>query len=33
MNDLKKARARLDKRLFSMTKKYFDDWNQILGAF
>ena len=33
MNDLKKARARLDKRLFSMAKKYFSDWNQILGAF
>jgi GTP cyclohydrolase FolE2 len=32
-NDTSKARARLDKILFSRVKKQFDDWNQILGAF
>ncbi len=33
MNDLKDARDRLDKMLFSQAKKMYDNYNDIHGAF
>ena len=33
MNDLKDARARLDKMLFAQAKKMYSDYEQIHGAF
>ena len=33
MNDLKDARARLDKMLFAQAKKMYDNYNDIHGAF
>ena len=33
MNDLKDARARLDKMLFTQAKKMYSDYEQIYGAF
>ena len=33
MNDLKDARARLDKMLFAQAKKMYSDYEQIYSAF
>ena len=33
MNDLKDARARLDKMLFAQAEKMYSDYEQIHGAF
>ena len=33
MNDLKDARARLDKMLFAQAKTMYDNYNDIHGAF
>ena len=33
MNDLSKARNRLDKKLFAQAKKVFSDYDAIIGAF
>jgi hypothetical protein len=33
MNDLSKARDRLDKKLFAQAKKVFSDYSIIMGAF
>ena len=33
MNDLKDARARLDKMLFAQAKKMYDNYDDIHGAF
>ena len=33
MNDLSKARDRLDRKLFAQAKKTFSDYNIIMGAF
>ena len=33
MNDLKDARARLDKMLFDQAKKMYDNYDDIYGAF
>ena len=33
MNDLKDARARLDKMLFTQAKKMYDNYDDIYGAF